>query len=413
MRPFILIHILSLFNEKTTQVIAGKLAERHTNVINALEHIIPTILHKFASKLKEGPESADNLLQLAIEANDNWWPKVLDWIGDEERAQKGHEILQQLFGVYNIDPVGLTIAQKTQVRTSSAVKLMQWAAPMCLATLGKKAIQNNYDASDIANLLAKEPIEVDKDGIAGGMQRVGLTTELEYNSYSPPEPRKRQAVVLWPLLLLFSLLALVIWLFKTDMQQPVHLSNAAVQALHTNAVLQVPDHTQDEDSTLTFSYGEKTTLKLPNGQELIIAANSAETLLIARIQEAIQHGVDTGEDGNHTGWVDLYDVQFTEGTKYRDGAREQLANVAAILKAYPSVAIRIGGYTDNTGTDEVNALISQQRAEKVKQDLSNMGVGEQIIQAKGFGSLHPIGDNNTREGRALNRRVSCRIASIN
>jgi Outer membrane protein and related peptidoglycan-associated (lipo)proteins len=413
MRPVILLNILSLFNEKTTQVIAGKLAERHTNVINALERIIPTILHRFASRLQEGPGTADPLLQLAIEANDYWWPKVLDWIGDDERAQKGHEMLQVLFGTHRIDDIGDAIAQKTQVRTSSAVRLMQWAAPMCLATMGKKAIQNNYDASDIAALLAKESIEVDRDGIAGSQQTTVFATEMEYNSYSPPELRKRRAVVAWPLLLLLGLLALVLWLFKEDMSHTAPLNKAVVQGIHASALQPVPDHTLADDSTLTFSYSEKALQKLPNGMELALAPNSAEALLLTRIQQAMQHGLDTGEENKHTGWVDLYDVQFTEGTEYRDGATKQMANVAAILKAYPSVAIKIGGYTDNTGPDEVNAYISRQRAEKVKEDLSQMGIAKQIVEAQGFGAQHPIGDNNTREGRALNRRVSCRIVAIN
>jgi|GEM_PF-5665007 hypothetical protein len=57
MKSGILQNILSVFNERTTQVIADQLGERHTNVTNAVERIIPAILRGFVSKSQEGPDA--------------------------------------------------------------------------------------------------------------------------------------------------------------------------------------------------------------------------------------------------------------------------------------------------------------------------------------------------------------------
>jgi K(+)-stimulated pyrophosphate-energized sodium pump len=105
-------------------------------------------------------------------------------------------------------------------------------------------------------------------------------------------------------------------------------------------------------------------------------------------------------------------VQFNYDESFRDGAEQQLKHVAAILKAFPAVKISLGSYTDNTGSEEINASMSQERVEKVKQKLRALGIGRQIVKARGYGVQDPIADNNTWEGRALNRRVSCRIVSV-
>src|SRR5688500_3536179 len=135
MRHFILRNMLSLCNENITQSMAARLAERHANVIDALERIIPAILRGFTDKSKESPDMAGNLWYLAGEVNN--YQQLLHSIGDESTMQKGHEMLQQLFGIDYIDVMAKQISLRTMVRSSSAVKLMQWAAPLCFGNIGK------------------------------------------------------------------------------------------------------------------------------------------------------------------------------------------------------------------------------------------------------------------------------------
>ena len=87
----------------------------------------------------------------------------------------------------------------------------------------------------------------------------------------------------------------------------------------------------------------------------------------------------------------------------------QLANVATILKAYPTTRVVIAGYTDNTGDEAANLALSRGRAEAVMDALRNEGVPAVNLQAQGFGSQNPIADNSTEAGRARNRRVTLNV----
>jgi outer membrane protein OmpA-like peptidoglycan-associated protein len=86
-----------------------------------------------------------------------------------------------------------------------------------------------------------------------------------------------------------------------------------------------------------------------------------------------------------------------------------LNDVAKILKDNPKLEIRIEGHTDDRGSARYNKKLSQRRAESVRAYLSNQGVSNNRMDAKGFGESTPIEDNNTDAGRAANRRVEIHI----
>jgi OOP family OmpA-OmpF porin len=69
------------------------------------------------------------------------------------------------------------------------------------------------------------------------------------------------------------------------------------------------------------------------------------------------------------------------------------------------VKVEIGGHADSRGSDEHNMKLSQARAESVRDYLISQGVPAEQLTAMGYGETMPIGDNNTEEGRAKNRRV--------
>jgi K(+)-stimulated pyrophosphate-energized sodium pump len=90
---------------------------------------------------------------------------------------------------------------------------------------------------------------------------------------------------------------------------------------------------------------------------------------------------------------------------------EQLHNVAEILKAYPNVKLKIGGYTDNTGDKAANQKLSEERAQNVKAALEKMGIDPSRLTAQGYGEEHPVADNSTEEGKQKNRRISMRVTA--
>jgi outer membrane protein OmpA-like peptidoglycan-associated protein len=104
--------------------------------------------------------------------------------------------------------------------------------------------------------------------------------------------------------------------------------------------------------------------------------------------------------------VNMSDVLFDTG-KYtlKPGTQVSLAKVSGILQSYPGLRLQVEGYTDSTGTPELNQKLSENRAGAVRDFLVSMGVAQGNIAATGYGQDHPVADNNTVTGRAQNRRV--------
>ena len=140
---------------------------------------------------------------------------------------------------------------------------------------------------------------------------------------------------------------------------------------------------------------------LPDGTSLRFPAESTEARFLAFLEGGTPVDSDT--------WYEFDRTTFeTDSATLRPQSREQLANVAAILKAFPSARVTIGGYTDNSGDAGANLKLSQSRAETVMNQLRDMGVASSRLAAEGYGNQHPIADNSTADGRARNRRVALR-----
>ena len=82
-----------------------------------------------------------------------------------------------------------------------------------------------------------------------------------------------------------------------------------------------------------------------------------------------------------------------------------LKSIIAILKENPTAKFNIAGHTDSTGNVASNMTLSNERAAAVKNYLVSNGVAADRLTSNGYGDTQPIGDNNTEEGRASNRRV--------
>ena len=89
-----------------------------------------------------------------------------------------------------------------------------------------------------------------------------------------------------------------------------------------------------------------------------------------------------------------------------DESREQVQQLGKSLLDIGITRLRVEGHADNQGDAEYNLLLSQQRAEAVAAEVSALGLSRDFIQAQGLGSVYPVASNDTREGRAQNRRVT-------
>ncbi len=90
-------------------------------------------------------------------------------------------------------------------------------------------------------------------------------------------------------------------------------------------------------------------------------------------------------------------------------AKTILDQVADALLARKDIKVEIDGHTDGKGSEPYNLKLSERRAASVRQYLIGRGVEADRMSAKGFGKTMPIADNNTDEGREINRRVELKV----
>lgn len=117
------------------------------------------------------------------------------------------------------------------------------------------------------------------------------------------------------------------------------------------------------------------------------------------------------------------DVQFEppgsfviEGCNFETGkavlqpeAYVVLDQLVEYLKRKDDEKIELGGHTDNVGGAAKNLVLSQDRANAVRDYLISKGIAPERLTAKGYGLTQPIEDNRTADGRAANRRTEVKI----
>lgn len=102
----------------------------------------------------------------------------------------------------------------------------------------------------------------------------------------------------------------------------------------------------------------------------------------------------------------LEGIVFKTGKADIEPASEEiLGDAFNTLEQNKEIQVEIRGYTDNVGSNKLNAKLSQRRADAVKAWLVGKGIPADRIKAKGYGPANPIADNKTAEGRQKNRRI--------
>jgi len=286
----------------------------------------------------------------------------------------GGKLLSMLFGGEQ-SRIADKVGQAAGLKPSSASALMGFAAPMVLGLLGKRVKEGHLDMSSFSKLLQQEGSGVSSLLPAGLGNMLGAPVAAATNIITPSVRAAGSRRWLWPLL---ALLAIGLVWFLTRGRVP------------------------DQARTAATNLSNYLKVSLPNGQDLNIPQGGME----ARLMEFVRGPLPV----NDTTWFDFDRLTFdTNSATLSAQSREQTANIAAVLKAYPNMQVKIGGYTDNTGDYAANMQLSQQRAEAVRQQLVGLGIGGDRIQAEGYGPEHPVADNSTEAGRAMNRRIALRV----
>jgi len=99
-------------------------------------------------------------------------------------------------------------------------------------------------------------------------------------------------------------------------------------------------------------------------------------------------------------------ISFESGSAtIKEESYESLKKLAGLLNKHPEIKTRVEGHTDKSGDAKKNLALSKKRAKAVQDYLVKNGESIHNIDSKGYGSEKPIASNDTKEGRAKNRRV--------
>ena len=171
----------------------------------------------------------------------------------------------------------------------------------------------------------------------------------------------------------------------------------------------VIDGMLNADGNFEYNVGDLFQLSLFDNTMLEVGKNSSEARLVKLIEDKSLTTPEQFKDN----WITLDRTYFKTGSdELTEGSEQQLKNIVAILKAYPKAAIRLGGYTDNTGSAEGNLKLSERRANSVLNKLVALGANKAQLSAQGYGQEHPICEaNDTPECKAKNRRIDIRLTA--
>jgi OmpA-OmpF porin, OOP family len=298
----------------------------------------------------------------------------------------GKRFLSQVFGG-NQSLVTESIARSSGLRSTSTSALMSLAAPILMSSLARLVRNDGLTAGQLGRLVSNQgervrdlvPASVE-DMLEGQGTTVVNAEPLAVGTV--PEPRRRSS---WRWVLpLLVLILFLFWVFSRG---------------RTPNIARVAETARTNIGNL----GDFVARKLPNNIELSIPQFGVENRLLDFIQ-------DPNKVVDANTWFNFDRILFaTDSATLRPESEEQLRNIAAILRAYPNVHMKIGGFTDNTGDPQNNLKLSQDRADSVVSYLVQLGIPQDRLEAEGYGQQYPVADNSTEQGRAQNRRIAMQV----
>jgi outer membrane protein OmpA-like peptidoglycan-associated protein len=287
----------------------------------------------------------------------------------------GKDILNSLFGSKTEGLVD-QIARFAGLRTGSASSLLALAVPLILNLLGRQRATIGQSPAALASLLGEQK------GFLSGLLPTGIASFLGWSGYERArqpepayvEPKRETPSWLMPLLILSGIVLVALaWLLS----RPSPVSEIPVAARPA---------------------AKMTDLSLPGGMKVSVPEGSFNYSL----HQWLAGTTDTTVPKRFV----FDNLNFETGsTKLTPESAPTVESLVVILKAYPNVAVRLEGHTDNTGDAAANKKLSLDRAVTVKEIMITGGIADGRIGTDGYGEEKPIAPNETEEGRAKNRRT--------
>lgn len=399
------------FGGDTLNRIASTIGESPGKIKTALSDMLPALLGGLASKAQTR-EGAHELLDVIH--RDHLDTAQYEHVADAIQAPNAFGNLMNTGGplLDTVLPgksgaVSNWVASHAGIAPAASKSLMSMVLPLVLGLIGRRV--GGGGESGLMNLLGK-PQTFLQDAPGGLTGVLGLSgaaasaagTVRSAASGTEQQGRRYAAAVsqpsfwrtwLLPLLIALALIAVLLGYFS---------KRQATAPIATAPVATAPP------STAPATGGDLGILKereLPNGVKLNLPANGVENQLLGFIE-------DTNRPVSQTTWFSFDRLEFDTGAAtLKDSSQEQLRNIAEIMKAYPQVSLKLGGYTDNIGNPQQNQQLSSERANSAMNQIVAFGVDPARLNAEGYGDQHPVADNSTPEGRQRNRRIDINVTA--
>ena len=451
----ILEDILSHLSPDLISSAASTLGESETAVGRAVRALAPTILSGMLGKADDQDAWSTIFGMLNDDRTRGFLDDLGGLVGGGNLAQNDPKdaagsLMGVLFGEKVEDILGGVERFAGLGSRSSASSLLGLAGPLVMGFLGRKIKSAGLSAAGLGSLLRDEKETIDA-AVPHDIAALFAGPAAQPAPQRAPEtPRAAPAGAaaaaderstggfgwLWPLL---GLLALALLLWKcvggdrndgVDRENPAAVERGADVTEDTDADASsrpdagMADATDDETAArdavdTALDETRDAARDAADGAASVAGAFSrtigefeitgveggVESQLIAFIES----GRDPCTDAEC--WFSFDRLTFNTGSASldMDKSRDQLANIYRILQAYPDIQLKLGGYTDNTGSEEFNMQLSQDRADAVAAALVALGAGEDRLVTEGYGAQFPVASNDTEEGRAQNRRIDVRL----
>lgn len=434
------VNIVELIKNYVSQDLIAKagsfLNESEGNVSNAVSGIIPALLGTVAAKATNSEQGATEVLDTAKGIyNSGVLNNSSSLFGNADLLAKGTNFFKGLLGD-KTNAVIDTIASFSGIKSSSSGSLISMITPLILGLLGKHATDNNLSASGLSNFLGEQKNNITSalpaglstlsgvlglnsisDGLRQTVSNVQDTATSTYN-YAENTAQSAGGGAKWLLpLLLLAVIALALWYFlgKGCNHPTTATSDSTTTTVDSTAIAPPPAPATAEtgkydsvSGNYIYDVGADKEIKLADGTSITVGANSTE----AKLYDFLTNGtVDTVDKTK--GWITLDRVYFeTSKSVLTAESQKQLQNIATILKNFPNAHVKFGGYTDNTGSAEVNKKLSAERAKAAASEIVKLGIAAANITSDGYGPDHPVcAANDTPECKAQNRRVDLRVTA--
>ncbi|REA61647.1 flagellar motor protein MotB [Dyadobacter luteus] len=402
----------SYLNTSNVGKLAGQLNEEPSAVQHGLNAILPSVLGAVMQKASTTRGAGEVLEVVRGYEENNLLSNLPDILSNGDKFQQILAAGKKLLPVFfegTLPGLSAKISEDTGLKQSSSNSLIGIVAPLILSIIGSDVKSSGYGLSGLTSHLMGQ-----KNAVLAALP-AGFSSLLNFKDLGDfkgseethvkheYEEKKKSSWPIW-LIVILAILGLL-WILKTCKKDETVVVNGTGAALDsaTVAVSDLVDSTAGKIKDGLEVLGSFFKRKLPNGVELNIPEFGIENKLVTFIE-------DKDKLVDKTTWFNFDRITFETGSnKLSAESLEQTKNIAEILKAFPAASLKIGGYTDNTGTAAINKKLSQERADAVKAAIVSEGVATERLDAEGYGPEHPVASNDTEEGRAQNRRIAVRV----